>query len=267
MPSTLAIITQSYLTDIANAIRAKLGVATTYKPSEMAAAIASIPSGGGGGNAGEISRYALDSQGNAMLRDTNLTFTGVKALGAKALYYGFYDSQVSGMSFPDLETIATYGLRSVCEPTTPYITNAKLASISFPKLQFVDVDGLSYAFRNQIILPSAAFPELTEIGQRGMSNCFYGCSALASVSFPKLATTANAALSAAFYNCGALTSISFPALVNPHAGTFSTTAFSGCNSLTEFHFRQDMQATIEALNNYSTLWGRGAGNATVYFDL
>lgn len=42
---SLASVTQQYLTDIANAIRAKLGVATTYRPSQMAAAIASIPSG------------------------------------------------------------------------------------------------------------------------------------------------------------------------------------------------------------------------------
>lgn len=41
---SLGSITTQYLTDIANAIRAKLGVATTYKPSQMAAAIASIPS-------------------------------------------------------------------------------------------------------------------------------------------------------------------------------------------------------------------------------
>lgn len=41
---SLGSITTQYLTDIANAIRAKLGVATTYKPSQMAAAIDSIPS-------------------------------------------------------------------------------------------------------------------------------------------------------------------------------------------------------------------------------
>lgn len=43
---SLGSITLQYLTDIGNAIRGKLGVATTYKPSEMAAAIASIPTGG-----------------------------------------------------------------------------------------------------------------------------------------------------------------------------------------------------------------------------
>lgn len=37
------LITEQYLTDIADAIREKLGVQTQYKPSEMAAAILSIP--------------------------------------------------------------------------------------------------------------------------------------------------------------------------------------------------------------------------------
>ena len=41
-----AIITESYLTDIADAIRAKLNVQTEYLPSDMAAAIASISGGG-----------------------------------------------------------------------------------------------------------------------------------------------------------------------------------------------------------------------------
>ena len=39
------LVTDSYLSNIAAAIRSKLGVATTYKPSEMSAAIASIPTG------------------------------------------------------------------------------------------------------------------------------------------------------------------------------------------------------------------------------
>lgn len=43
------LVTESSLENIADAIRAKLGVATEYKPGEMAAAIASIPTGGGGG--------------------------------------------------------------------------------------------------------------------------------------------------------------------------------------------------------------------------
>lgn len=40
-------ITEQYLTDIADAIREKTGLTTTYKPSEMADAISSISGGGG----------------------------------------------------------------------------------------------------------------------------------------------------------------------------------------------------------------------------
>lgn len=40
-----ALITESYLTGIANAIRAKLGVQDTYTPPQMAAAIDAIPTG------------------------------------------------------------------------------------------------------------------------------------------------------------------------------------------------------------------------------
>ena len=39
-----ALITESSLTNIGNAIRAKLGVQTTYKPNQMPDAIMSIPS-------------------------------------------------------------------------------------------------------------------------------------------------------------------------------------------------------------------------------
>ena len=42
------LVTESYLSDIANEIRTKLGVQTTYKPSQMANAISSISTGGGG---------------------------------------------------------------------------------------------------------------------------------------------------------------------------------------------------------------------------
>ena len=43
--------------------------------------------------------------------------------------------------------------------------------------------------------------------------------------------------------------------------------FADCSALTEIHFGAKNKEAIEATTGYSTLWGRGAGNATVYFDL
>lgn len=45
MSSQQVLVTPDYLDDIGDAIRAKLSVATKYKPGQMAAAIASIPTG------------------------------------------------------------------------------------------------------------------------------------------------------------------------------------------------------------------------------
>lgn len=42
-----ALITEGYLTDIADAIRSKKGVTTQFTPAEMKSAILSIPTGGG----------------------------------------------------------------------------------------------------------------------------------------------------------------------------------------------------------------------------
>ena len=44
---SIVTIDDSYVTDIANAIRGKNGETTTYKPNEMAAAISALSSGGG----------------------------------------------------------------------------------------------------------------------------------------------------------------------------------------------------------------------------
>lgn len=46
------LITKSTLTDIGNAIRAKNGLTTTYKPSEMAAAIIALSTGSGTSSGG-----------------------------------------------------------------------------------------------------------------------------------------------------------------------------------------------------------------------
>ena len=45
---SIALITESYLTNIANAIRSKTNTTQTFTPAQMASAIDAIPTGGGG---------------------------------------------------------------------------------------------------------------------------------------------------------------------------------------------------------------------------
>lgn len=267
MPTTKALITQSLLTDIADAIRATNGSTDEYTPAAMATAIAAIPTGGGGGSPTPC-RYSISSNGEAVLLNGSINFPGIKSVPAYALYHLLYWAKATSISFPDLETVADYGCNGLNDANTAsaFPTNV-LTSISFPKLKTIGGDGFSYAFRNQNQLLDAAFPELTTLDARAFNNTFYKCSSLRSVTFPKLQTTGNAAFTGCFNTCTGLTSISFPALTSPNSNTFSSSCFTGCSNLTAFHFRADMQTTVEAMSSYNTLWGRGAGNATVYFDL
>ena len=110
--------------------------------------------------------------------------------------------------------------------------------VEFPDLTSIDSSGMSYAFRDCTGITSLSFPALTSIGQNGMNYAFRNCEKLESISFPEL------------------TQVTSP---------FNNYTFGGCSALTEIHFRADMQATIEALPNYSTKFG--APNASLIFDL
>ena len=68
------------------------------------------------------------------------------------------------------------------------------------------------------------------------------------------------------YGCTGLEKVYLPLLVSASSGSGAANIFNN-TGIKEIHFPKKYQTTIEADPNYATLWGRGAGNATVYFDL
>ena len=97
------IINDTNLTNIANAIRGKNGTTTTYKPSEMAAAITAI-SGGGGGS--DVPAEALVFSGDCSYRfyksgwkwfwDTYKdSITTSDITGAASMFHTFYGAASS----------------------------------------------------------------------------------------------------------------------------------------------------------------------------
>ena len=71
------------------------------------------------------------------------------------------------------------------------------------------------------------------------------------------------AANAMFYNCRGLTEVYLHSI----SAITGTAMFNGCSELTAIHFAAEHEDAIKASNGYATLWGRGAGAATVYFDL
>ena len=101
-----------------------------------------------------------------------------------------------------------------------------------------------------------------------MKQFTYGTCSVKNLFLPELigiGCSSTSASNATFY-ANTFQKIYLPKMTNVY-GSGTSNIFTNCNDLTEFHFGKANQTAVEALAGYSTLWGRGAGNATVYFDL
>jgi hypothetical protein len=213
------------------------------------------------------SRYIVDENGVVKRIEGDITgvFDDALTIGRFGLYNAFYAciGVTGSVSFPKLTSVGDAGLDSAF-----YSCTGLTGSVSFPNLTSIGAYGLRAIFDTCTgITGSVSFPSLTSIGDNGLSNAFYGCTKLTgSVSFPELTSIGNYGLYYAFRGCTGLTgSVSFPKLTTLGATFPLDDAFYGCTKITEIHFRADMQATIEAQNDYSSKFG--ATNATIYFDL
>jgi hypothetical protein len=184
-------------------------------------------------------------------------FQGVKNItGNNALYTCFSQSTIQTVSFPELENItgssALYQMFYFCSSVSS-VTFPKLKTIGNPVVSSYMSNGQHFAYWYSTgSLTELSFPELTSIYCTGSSS-FYGT----------------------FYNCTSIKKFYFPKLTQITYGSGGSSTnqsacnyiFSNCSALTEIHFGSANQAAIEATTGYSTIWGRGAGNATIYFDL
>lgn len=292
-----AIITEQLLHDIADAIIAKGGATAPMTPEQMRDAILAIPSGSKFGVSMDNLIGDVDSSGTLENPSEHspkgaAVFAGVRHVTSQGLCFTFRNRYSAGpggitsVSFPDCETCGTYAFASMCA----YVSS--VTSASFPRLANADTGSFHSTFQ-YVGLTEIAFPAMTEInGNHAFVNCWQGCRSLTSVYFPVLETitgntvfgnafstsgveslefpelttldaTGTQASQATFYNCQTLTRLDFPAL-ETITGAF---VFNNCTALSEIHFGAAHETAIKASAGWSTLWGRGAGAATVSFDL
>ena len=195
------VVTDTYISDIANAIRAKNGITTTYLPSQMPAAISAIPTGGGTG-------FTAD-------RVAERTIFG--SISGNASYIGSsafqYCSFLTAASFPSCTSIRQYAFQYCSYLTT----------ISFPVCTSIEYSAFQYCSS----LTAASFPSCTSIG----SYAFQYCSSLTAASFPVCTSIGNYA----FRSCYHLLSLYLTSVSQvPTLGTnvFSSTPIGGYTTST-----------------------------------
>lgn len=204
--------------DIADAIREKLGVQTTYKPGEMAAAISSI-SGGGSGNWAEV----LSGNSTALV-DDEITALRNYALGVTGNVSN--RGYLTTVSLPSVTRIGDYS----------FYYQTKLASAVFsPELSYIG----SYAFSNCGTLTELYCKNVTS----AYSYAFYYCTSLREVIMPHSSDISQ-------YVCGFCSSLVKADFGSENSSTIGNGAFSGCNSIKTLVIRK----TNAVLNGRSTMF-------------
>lgn len=207
------IINDSNLTNIAAAIREKNGTTTTYKPSEMASAIAAIETGGGGIG---IPEEAYTITGNCQYK---FAYGGwdwfVKGYGDKITTskidnanYMFYQSEIEEIPF-DINFDGT----SYRIPSYMFSTCEKLKSIT-GKIVDLYPTALNYMFNKCCMLTE--LPEFVNLNLN------------------RLYTQTNVSLGGIFTDCYSLRSIPedfLKQLYNPKVTSYVNKIFSGITGL------------------------------------
>ena len=147
------LINDTSMTSIGNAIRSKLGVQTTYLPSEMASAIESIPSGG-----------AVDYDDIIQGNYSSVTSSTASFVATKAFYENPY---IVSVNLPNVTAINDRAFAGC--------TN--ITSIQCPSVLEIG----EYAFERTVITQFEA-QSCTTLGMGVLMNC----ASLASVSLPSV---------------------------------------------------------------------------------
>lgn len=187
------LVTESYLSAIGDAIRAKSLSEVAYTPGEMAQAILDIPSSGSGSN--NEDKFISCSYSGPYINDR-----------VTEINSSLFKEQpgLTSISFPKVISIANGAFK-----------NSSVQVAHFPSLKAVSAN----AFNNCVNLTNIEMANVESIE----GSAFYGCNNLINVILPSLKTVEGNA----FSECGNLMSVDAPNLT-----TIGNYGFSGCSNLT-----------------------------------
>lgn len=182
------LVTGTHLTNIANAIRTKLGVQTTYQPSQMAAAIESIPTGGSN---------VLDLSTGIKFGYSQFTQLPDEIANADWSVVTSMKGMFSNNKLTSLPLIDTSNVKDMYEA---FDTCSNLVSI--PLIDTSNVTNMMFAFYSCLSLQ--ALPALNTSRVTNMQSMFNGCSNLTTIPLLDTSKITSAGLVSTFSRCSAL---------------------------------------------------------------
>lgn len=239
----MAIVTvnDSTLTDIADSIRAKLGVQDTYKPSEMSDAIDSIS---GGDTPTGTKQISITENGTTTEDVTNYAsaeITVAVPVGSDNLPKVISNSGSLGdytdNSTTDLRTYAFYYYTGITGFSSNSVNTIR-----------------GSAFRSCTNLAFVNVPNLTNMNYGG--DVFNGCTKLVSAMFPKLNSASG---NGNFAGCSKLETVDYGTQGIPQ------NTFLNCTKLTTLILRKTTVASLGNINAFSgTPFKSGGIGGTIY---
>lgn len=281
------LVSESNLTNIANAIRTKNGSSDTYTPAQMATAIGNIstgitptgsisitendtydvtnyasavvnvPTGSSSKYGFTIDSFLGDVDNNGVLQGVdlsgtrNFTISGFSDVGNAALTSRFQSNPlIQSAEFSDVTKLSG----NSCLRRTFFTSS--LTTLSFPLLETITGNyALEEIVRDTSSLTSITFPSLKSVsGNYCFNSSFSNCSSLTTVNFPLLEEVSGQyAFYSTFFNCSGLTSITFPSLKNVSGSYVFPNVFSGCRYLTtvSFPLLEDINANFAFYGSFS----------------
>lgn len=222
------LVTDTHLTDIANAIRDKKGTSDTYKPSEMASAISNIETGIepiGTLDITENGTYDVTEYATANVNIANDTSEIEEAIITRSITEYHNDT---------ITSIGAFAFYSCTSLTSVNLPNATTLNIS--------------AFNNCTALNSIEIPLVQSI----TTQTFYSCNSLTTLNMPSLKTIGAQGVRA----CKKLAKVDLEVVTS--IGAFS---FDGCSLLDTCIIRTSSVCTLV---NVSAFTGTKIANGTGY---
>lgn len=182
------LVTDTHLTDIANAIRNKNGSSDTYKPSEMASAISSITTGDTTIEDGLLNKTLSGDYVNDRVTTigygslsgqkslTSISLPNLIRVEERAL---FNCAGATTINMPNVEYIGNYGVAScgtltevylpkvITLGTSAFYQDRKVTSVYAPLVETIS----THAFRYCPLQEEVRFPCLTSIGDYAFQGC------------------------------------------------------------------------------------------------